>query len=628
MSILSLYRMDEAIIIVAMYIRKATRRYKDKTYTNYLLVESHTTAKGPRQKVVCSLGDLSPRPREAWLKIAHRMQTALGGQATLFEESPEVAALVDTARKRPRRQAKSPPPDADEWVRVSPERVSTERVREGGPVHVGFEFWKRLGFDEALSAAKLSARVRTLTCAMVLNRLIHPASELAMPDWIRRTALDDVLGVDFETLSASSLYRTMDRVYSKRAVIESVLVEHERNLFNLDTTVYLYDLTSTYFEGQALRNPKAKRGYSRDKRPDCKQVVVGLVINRDGFPQAHEIFEGNTQDRASLGPMLERLDARVGLKRGETVVVDRGMAFDENLAELQSRGLHYVVASRQSERDRWLAAFEDLSGFEELIRVPSPRNRAQKKSKVQVKLKRTESVSYVLCLSEGRAQKDRAIREQKEKRLLGDLEKLQTRIDQRRLVDPMKIGEAIGRLKERYPRVARYYDIAYDTDTKRFTYTANEPRRHIAEQLDGSYVLKTDRSDLSADEAWRIYSLLSRAENAFRSMKSPLAERPIFHQIERRVETHIFLCVLAYHLLVAIEQTLLDQGVHTSWATVRETLKTHQVCTVVLPTDRGSVLRIRQGSTSEPEHKALYKRLGVTERIIRAKRTWSDAAAE
>jgi len=159
-------------------------------------------------------------------------------------------------------------------------------------------------------------------------------------------------------------------------------------------------------------------------------------------------------------------------------------------------------------------------------------------------------------------------------------------------------------------------------------YTANEPRRHIAEQLDGSYVLKTDRSDLSADEAWRIYTLLSRAENAFRSMKSPLAERPIFHQIERRVETHIFLCVLAYHLLVAIEKTLLDQGVHTSWATVRETLKTHQVCTVVLPTDRGSVLRIRQGSTPEPEHKALYKRLKVPEQIIRAKKIWSDQAAD
>jgi transposase len=262
------------------------------------------------------------------------------------------------------------------------------------------------------------------------------------------------------------------------------------------------------------------------------------------------------------------------------------------------------------------------------VRVPSPRNRAQKKSKVQVKLKRAESLSYVLCLSGGRAQKDRAIREQKEKRLLGDLEKLQARIDNRRLVNPMKIGEAIGRLKERYPRVARYYDIAYDTDTKRFTYTANEPRRHIAEQLDGSYVLKTDRSDLSADEAWRIYSLLSRAENAFRSMKSPLAERPIFHQIERRVETHIFLCVLGYHLLVAIEKTLLDQGVHTSWATVRETLKTHQVCTVVLPTDRGAMLRIRQGSTPEPEHKALYKRLKVPEQIIRAKKIWSDQAAD
>ena len=197
MAFMFFYLRHKNSIIVAMYIRKATRRYKDKTYTNYLLVESRTTPKGPRQKVVCSLGDLSPRPREAWLKIAHRMQSALGGQEALFEESPEVAALVDTARKRARRAAKTPPTEANEWVRVSPERVRTERVREGGPVHVGYAFWKRLGFDEALSAAKLSARVRTLSGAMVLNRLIHPASELAMPDWIRRTALDDIFGGGF-----------------------------------------------------------------------------------------------------------------------------------------------------------------------------------------------------------------------------------------------------------------------------------------------------------------------------------------------------------------------------------------------------------------------------------------------
>jgi hypothetical protein len=175
--------------------------------------------------------------------------------------------------------------------------------------------------------------------------------------------------------------------------------------------------------------------------------------------------------------------------------------------------------------------------------------------------------------------------------------------------------------------VARYYDIAFDPDTHAFTYTVNEARRQLAERLNGSYVLKTDRLDLSAEEAWRIYHLLTRAENAFRCMKSPLAERPIFHQLERRVETHIFLCVLAYHLLVAIEKTLLDQGVHTSWASVRDALQTHQVATIVLPTDDGSVLRIRKDSTPEPEHKELYRLLGMSETIMRPKKSWTEATA-
>ncbi len=609
-----------------MYIRKTTRKHKNKTYTSYLLVESVATPKGPRQKTICSLGDLSPRPRDEWLKVARKMHAALAGQETLFDDEPAVAELLERAQTRARRpRQRKAQASTRGAVSIDPEKVALECPREAGAVHVGLTFWKRLGFDEALGTARLSERTRVLTCAMVMNRLIAPASENAMPGWIRRTALSDLLDVSFDSLSESALYRNMDRLYPKREVIESELVERERELFNLDQTIFFYDLTSTYFEGQALANPKAKRGYSRDKRPDCKQVVVGLVVNRDGFPQAHEIFDGNTQDRASLPAMLERLEARVGAFRpGQMVVVDRGMAFDENLEQLRARGLHYLVASRQPERNRWLAEFEDLEGFDEVLRVPSPRNLRQKKTKVEVKLKRTDKETYVLCISEGRKDKDRAIREKHEVRLLRDLDKLQARIDHGRLTEILKIGEAIGRLKERYPRVARYYHIAFDPDTRAFTYTVNEARRQLAERLDGSYVLKTDHLDLSAEEAWRIYHLLTRAENAFRCMKSPLAERPIFHQLERRVETHIFLCVLAYHLLVAIEKTLLDQGVHSSWASVRDALETHQVATIVLPTDDGWVLRIRKASTPEPEHQELYRLLGVSETIMRAKRTWTE----
>ena len=612
-----------------MYIRKSIRKHKDKTYTSYLLVESVSTPKGPRQKTICSLGDLAPKPREQWLNIARRMHAALAGQYALFDEPPEVVEALDNvgARRRQRRSVARAdrPRSAHNTIRVDPERVAVESVREAGTVHVGLAFWRRMGFDEALQTAGLSKRTRVLTCAMVMNRLIAPASEHAMPAWMRRTALGDLLGTDAGALSEAALYRNMDRLHPHRALIESDLVQRERELFNLDQTIFFYDLTSTYFEGQALNNPRAKRGYSRDKRPDCKQVVVGLVINRDGFPLAHEIFDGNTQDRASLPAMLDALEARVGgFRRGQTVVVDRGMAFEENLAQLRARGLRYLVASRHSERTRWLAEFETLEGFDEVIRIPSPRNPRQKKTKVEVKLKRTEEETFVLCTSEGRRNKDRAIRDKHERRLVNDLDKLQARIGAGRLAGELKIGEAIGRLKERYPRVARYYDIAFDPDAQALRYSLNESRRQLAERLDGSYVLKSDRTDLGAEEAWRIYHLLTRAENAFRCMKSPLAERPIFHQVQRRVETHIFLCVLAYHLLVAIEKMLLDQGVHTSWASVRDALATHHIVTIVLPTDSGATMRIRKASTPESEHRETYRLLGVNEQIMSPKTIWRE----
>ena len=212
---------------------------------------------------------------------------------------------------------------------------------------------------------------------MTLNRLIHPAAEYAMPDWIRSTAMADILGVDFSRLADDPLYRNLDRLHPHRAAIESALAEREQSLFNLGNTILLYDLTSTYFEGKAALIPKAKRGYSRDHRPDCKQLVVGLVIGREGFPRAHETFEGNTQDRKTLALMLDVLEKRVGLAEGSTIVVDRGMAFAENIAELRRRKLHYVVAAGQKERDRLLAEFETADGFEEVIRQPSPQSRSE-----------------------------------------------------------------------------------------------------------------------------------------------------------------------------------------------------------------------------------------------------------
>jgi transposase len=618
-----------------MYIRKSSRTYKDKTYTNYLLVESILTPKGPRQKVICSLGDLSPRPRQQWLELARKLEDALTGQAELFdspEPDPELQSLLAKVESRPRPH---PPaddalgtaaePEAEEKIPVYTDRVRVEQARSAGPVHVGFQFWQRLHLDEILAAAGLNERVRRITCATTLNRLIEPCSELAMPDWIRSTALGDLLGVDFAELAEDALYRNLDRLHPRRVAIEAALAEREKNLFDLDQTVFLYDLTSTYFEGKALANPKAQRGYSRDSRPDCKQVVVGLAVNRDGFPLAHEVMAGNRNDATTVEQMLEALDQRVGLRAEQTVVVDRGMSGQANLDKIRARGLHYLVAGHHSGREEWLEHWEEPEGFVEVLREVSPLNPYQHKSEVQVKLRRQGDVTYVLCVSSERKHKDRAIRETHEKRLLTDLEKLRRRVEKGtgRSTKPEDVLQAIGRIKERYPRVARYYQMHYDAQARSFTYTLDQAKRTAAERLDGSYLLKTDRDDLSGEEIWRIYILLTRAEAAFRTLKSPLQERPIHHHKERRVDAHIFLCVLAYHLLIAIEKTLLDRGIHTSWATVRDQLQTHQLVTVVLPSDGGIELRIRKASTPEAQHRELYAALGVPAEIISPRKTWT-----
>ena len=612
-----------------MYIRKTVRRYKDKTYVNYLLVESVLTEKGPRQKVICSLGDLSPKPPEEWLALARKLKDALTGQMSFpgfAEDDPELQRLVRESPAQPPPDRDSPrtesAPTSGNLISVHTDHVTYENPGPAGHIHVGFEFGKRLGLDDILKSLDFTPWLVQLTCAMTLNRLIHPAAEYAMPDWIRSTAMAEILGFDSSRLPHDPLDRNLDRLHPHRAAIESALAKREQSLFNLGNTILLYDLTSTYFEGKANLIPKAKRGYSRDHRPDCKQLVVGLVIGRGGFPRAHEIFEGNTQDRTTLGSMLDRLEKRVGLPQGSTIVVDRGMAHAENIAELQRRKLHYVVAARQKERDRYLAEFEAGDDFEEVIRQPSPRNPNQKKSVVRVKAHSVNHETLVLCISSERAPKDRAIREKQEARFLRDLAKVQARIQNGRLKSDVKIGEAIGRLKERYPRVARYHSITLNTKTRQLESKPDEETRKVAASLDGSYLLRTDREDVSAEEAWRIYSSLTRAENAFRCMKSPLSERPIFHQLEHRVESHIFLCVLAYHLLVAIETTLLRQEIHTSWATVRDLLATHEIATIVLPTDQNGVFRIRRCATPEPDHRVLYEALGVPMEIMRPVKTW------
>jgi transposase len=615
-----------------MFIKRTTKTVNGIPYHNYLLVQSVRTEQGPRQKTVCSLGNLEPGPPEKWRNMARRVESAVSGQLPL-KHDPIIDRMVELVRqgvildpeskqKLVERQKQNEP---EQWVKVDTKSLQLDDACEAGPVHVAHQIWNKLELNEVLESANLSEGAKRLTEIEVINRLIEPSSEHSVRNWVSRTALPDIFREDLPPINDTALYRNLDKLHPERDKIEQTLAQKERNLFNWQETIFLYDLSSTYFEGLCAQNPKAKHGYSRDKRSDCRQVVLGLVLNGEGFPTAHEIFEGNRADSTTVEDMLTILDKRTGGKKGLTVVVDRGMSSKENLQSITARGYHYIVASRQPEREQYLAEFESHQGWEEVIREVSPNNQYQKKSCVEIKRIIQAAETHILCISEGRSNKDKAIREKKEKALLADLEKLKKRIAEGKLVQSKLIHEQIGRLKERYPRVARYYDISLENKSCKLVWAENKPEKEKAEKLDGGYLLKTDRKDLSGDEIWRTYLMLTRVENAFRDMKGPLAIRPVFHQLDRRVETHIFICILAYHLLVTIEKLLQDAGIFSSWETIKKELSTHQIVTASMRADNGGVLLIRQATNPNPAQQVIYQALKISSEIIEPVRVWWDS---
>ncbi len=600
-----------------MFLRKKTKKQNGKTYTYYQLVESYHTPNGPRQRVVASLGDLSPRPREAWLQLIREVEAALSGQmdftvATISEDAQRVAERVRKKKHEPLSKT------SDDLVEINLNEVESKESRELGPEYVGVTMWERLGLDDIIRGCELSETVIRRIKLMTVNALCEYKSEHAMPGWAQRTAIGDLIGLNTQRLTNTTLYRTLDALLPHRETIEQALADREGELFQLPESIILYDLTSTYFEGEMKKNPAAKRGYSRDKRSDCKQVVMGLILDMEGFSKGHLLFEGNQNDSTTLPDMLAQLDKRVGHQEA-TVVMDRGLATEENKAYLRENNRFYIVAARQHEREEWQ---EELlaEGWEEVHRPDPPTQPNKKRPRVEVKREEKDGEVHILCRSEGRKAKDTAIRHRFSERMETELTKLQTRVEKGQLKDLEKIHQAIGRLRERFPRVARYYDIEvkqFSNQAPQIQWHRKEDKLTEEEALDGTYLLQTNRLDLSTEMIWKIYIMLTQVERAFQHLKSTLNLRPMFHQLEERCEAHIFVVVLAYHLLHSIETTLRNQGEYRLWSTIRDVLRTHQVNTIVLPATNGDVYEIRKPTVAEAEHEEIYRKLEIDPKVNR-----------
>jgi len=596
-----------------MFIREDIRKVKRKIYKYHRLVENRLTEKGSRQRTILSFGTLN-LPKERWNELVELIEDCLYGQEHLIPPDEKIFAIAERASRKIRRNKRLKGIKDEDVLNVATikiKEVKASEAKELGTVYVGYEMLKRLNMDKIFLDCGLSLKHRDIAIASILCRLIHPVSEHLSIRWIKRSALADLMNRDFEGINEDMLYRVSDKLYRNKEEIEECLRKEEKRLFDLSEDIVLYDLTSTYFEGLMKRSIKAKRGYSRDKRKDCKQVIVGLILDEEGFVKSHEVYEGNRQDVKGIVGLIERLKRRTKKEKEPTVIVDRGIGTEDNLKKLRGMGLKYIVATRQRELKECdidcdeieFESIETKSGF-----------------KVSLGIKEIDGELYILCKSEMRKKKEEGIWLRFKEDIEEALERLNRRIVCGRLKDEVKIYQTIGRIRERYRNVSRYYCIELKGSKEegyRLYYELDKEKEEKREVLEGRYILRTNRDDLTKEEIWRLYTMLTKVESGFKNLKTDLRVRPIYHHKDNRIEGHVLISVLAYHLLHSIEHILKNQGDRRTPKTLREILISHQMVTLTMPDIDGRVHHLRLPTETDAEQQEIYKRLGIKNKPIK-----------
>lgn len=525
----------------AMFLRRFTRTKDGKTHTYYALVESVRTEAGPRQHIVAYLGELNRDEQNRWqrtVSIYNRQGDC--EQLRLFADDDQVSAPND--------------PDV---VRIRLRSVGWTNPRRFGDVWLGLWLWKFLHLDEIvdrhLPQGKETIRPADIVAIEVINRLCGPCSEFALAEhWYASTGLEDLLGVPDSAVTKDRLYRTLDRLLRAQVPIENDLKQRLGTLFQLDYDLLLYDLTSTYFEGLAEENDLARRGYSRDHRSDCKQIVLALIVTREGFPLAHLTLAGNTKDLETVKTIVEMVEARFG--RSQRVwVMDRGMISKETLKFLNRSGRRYLLATRRGE----------LSKFAGDLRS-GDWQRLEDNPDVEVKLLKRKKVHYLLARSRPRRQKERAIRRRQRRGLAKALQKLQKRIEGGRLRQRDKILECVGTIKGRFPKARIFVTITVTKGNRPcLSWSWNLTKFRTALGADGAYLLRSNQGGWTPEEFWETYIQLTVVEHAFRVLKSELLLRPVWHHYSGRTQAHVMVCVLAYALWKTLDHLAKQAGLET-----------------------------------------------------------------
>jgi len=621
-----------------MYIRETKTTIKGKTYIVHRLVEAYKSAESkPRQRVIMHLGTLEV-PKNRWKELAFLLEQRIHGQAMLQSLTPDLDRTADDLYARgsfskARPQAEEQAEQERDLVKVDLNSITMSESRSLGPELVGDHMWERLGFEETLENCGMDEQQRSVAKALVLGKLIQPSNELDTWRWLnKRTSMAEMTAQDIAGLGKDSYYETADLLFENKSRIEMELYNRETRLFSLDRRLFLFDLTNTYMEGDAKGNGLAKYGKSKEKREDCPLVSLALVVDEKGFPVYSRICSGNQSEPKALAEVLQELEKDAGVlsdSRKPIIVIDRGIATRANIDMLKEKGYSYTVIERgPAEKE-----YED--GYRELKEVLSGENPQDKlscmgwqqlgeKDSVYIKSVECEDSARILCYSVRKEAKELSMDRLKEQRFLEDMDRLKKSVEAGNIMVPFKVGERIGRIRQKYPGIGACYeiDILYREDGKlaKSLQWAKKPIGAQRPILAGCYVIETDRKGISAQEIWHDYITITRVEAAFRDLKSELGLRPIFHHTEERTKSHLFIGVLAYHILVGIENTLLEKGDHREWKSVKSVLSTHQRATIILTGEDKTVYHIRVSGTPETEHLDIYRCFGIKDRLKR-KRT-------
>src|SRR5438874_523628 len=586
-----------------MFLRPHSRNKDGKDHTYWSLVETVRTPDGPRQKTLCYLGELNNSAQARWLTTIEVLnEQGEAQQLILFPSHVEA-------------------PDDPQIARVLLNKVRLERTRQFGACFLGLELWKRLEldgfFEQAVDAEPADVPWSRVAALLAINRLCAPGSELAIEQrWYPSTALDDLLQIEEGKINDTRLYRCLDRILPHKTKLERHLKNRYGELFGAEFDVLLYDLTSSYVEGAAKKNPMVRLGYSRDNRPDCEQLVIALIVNNEGFPFSYETFDGNRADVSTMETILRMVERKYGKAR-RIWVFDRGIVSEENLAAIRKREGQYLTGTPRSQMKRFEA---------DLLKEDWTRVRPEVEVK-KVAIPQGEE-TYILCRTVGRKEKEKAIRNRFSNSMETALQGLEKAIVTGRLKDRNKMERRLGKIQARHPQVNDLYDLALrDTvEGVRLFWQIKEDRKHWRESREGAYLLRTNLKAETAEELWSKYMQLTEAEASFRALKSELSIRPLFHQREPRVKAHVMVAFLGYALWVTLKHLLkrrpvtvpkpsasgVDDVQPMSPMRAIALLSTLQSADIVLPTTDGRQIRLRRITEPTAEQKSLLRQVGIS----------------